>query len=549
MKFSEMPYKRITLEEIEEEYRKLERMLAEASCEEDLRELLRERDRLWDEMTVTDLCYIRHRMNVNDEFYAEEQRYYDAAFPRITEIDNGLNERLLASPLADCYRRLAGSQAAAMLENGTKGFDRSIAALAREESELTEQYMRLAANAEVQWEGQSVKRSRMSVFLQSPDRETRKRAALALSDSWESQRSRTEDIFDRLVKNRHAQAVKLGFGDYAELSYIRMNRIGYDKADVERFREQAKSELAPLYIEQEERRRKRLGLDHLYSYDGGINFPDGNPVPRGDTKACMEFVREMFTRLSPDTAEFIRAFLKDELYDVEIRDGKADGGFMTMLAKYKMPFIYANFDGTSENAYVMSHEGGHAFQGYLKRNEEIREHSYITSEVAESHAMAMEIFVYPYMELFFGDRAEDYRTMHLEGALNRILYQCEQDEFQQIVYENPQMSPEERNLLWKRLEKEYFPCRDHGENEYLREGRGWQRIPHCFYYPFYAIDYGLAQVIALEYRNLMKRDFRKAWESYLWFCRSSGLMSFPELVKGAGLKSPFETGALEGLFD
>lgn len=549
MKFSEMPYKRLTLEEIKATYQHLEELANKAKEEADLNTILEEKKRLQEAMTAMELCYIRHHMDVNDAFYAEEQEYYDEINPQVSELSNHFNEVLLASPVAALYKKAIGPQAAAMLECDRRSFDSSIIPLLQEENNLTERYMKLTSNAVVEWEGEKRNRSLMTKDTQSPNREIRRKASLALSDSWELQRAEIEDIYDKLVKNRHAQARALGFENYAELSYPKMNRIGYDKQDVARFREEAKRELVPVYVRMQEEKRKRLQLEHLYSYDNGINFLEGNPVPLGDTARCMEYAREVFTRLSPETAEFIRKFMEDELYDVEMRDGKAGGGFMTMLPAYQMPFIFANFDGTSENAYVMAHEGGHAFQGYLKRNEEIIEHSWITSEVAESHAMAMEFLVLPYIDCYFGDRTEDYVTMHLEGAVNRILYQCEQDEFQQLVYENPDMSREERNQLWKKLEKDYFPGRDHGEDVYLREGCAWQRIPHMFYWPFYAIDYGLAQVIALEYRMLMKQDLKAAWESYLWFCRNSGLMSFPELVRGAKLKSPFEEGALNGLFE
>ncbi|MGN0169078.1 MAG: M3 family oligoendopeptidase [Acetatifactor sp.] len=549
MKFCDMPYQRLTLEEIKAAYQEMEQLAENAEGEADLKKIMERNQRLSDDMTAIEICYIRHRMNVNDEFYAGEQNYYDEIAPEISELKNHFIDKLLTSPVAGDYKKLIGSQAAAMLDCDRKGMNSSVISLMQEESSLTEQYMKLTSNATVLWEGKKVNRALMSQYVQSTDRETRRKATLAIADSWEEQRAEIEEIYDRLVKNRDSQARALGYENFVDLSYVRMYRIGYDKRQVERFREEAKRELVPVYVRMQEEKRKRLKLEHLYSYDNGINFLEGNPVPVGDTEACMEYARQVFTKLSPETAEFIGKFMEDELYDVAMRDGKAGGGFMTMLPRYKMPFIFANFDGTSENAYVMAHEGGHAFQGYLKRNEEIGERAQITSEVAESHAMAMEFFVLPYMDLYFGERAEDYVTMHLEGAVNRILYQCEQDEFQQVIYENPGMSKEERNQLWKKLEKDYFPGRDHGENEYLREGRAWQRIPHTFYWPFYAIDYGLAQVIALEYRQMMKKDFQAAWQSYLWFCTNSGLFSFPDLAKGAKLKSPFEEGALHGLFD
>ena len=149
----------------------------------------------------------------------------------------------------------------------------------------------------------------------------------------------------------------------------------------------------------------------------------------------------------------------------EIRDGKRSGGYMMPLEKYHAPFIMANFDGTTENAYIMCHEGGHAFQTYLKRNEEIREKTWFTPETAG-----------------------DYRIMHLENALSLIARECELDEFQQYVYENPKMSKSERNALWAKLESEYFPSNDYDGDELLEQGCGWQRIQHIFQWPFYAID-------------------------------------------------------------
>lgn len=220
---------------------------------------------------------------------------------------------------------------------------------------------------------------------------------------------------------------------------------------------------------------------------------------------------------------------------------------MTFFEKYRAPFIFANFDGTTENAYIMCHEGGHAFQGFLKRNEQFRERRGYTSEAAETHAMSMEFFAWPYMELFFGERAQDYRTMHLEGAVGLIISQCQQDEFQQRIYDQPDMTPQERNGLWAELNRTYWPARDYDGDKNQMEGCGWQRIPHMYQWPFYAIDYALAQVCALQYLRWMSVDRDGAWKSYLDFCRRTGTDSFPALIQGAGLDSPFSEGTLSRL--
>ncbi len=547
MKFQDMPYRRITYEQIEAGYEALFADLKAVRCEADCRAVLEKRYALYDEMTPMDLCYVRHGMDVNDPFYAEEQRYYDEIGPRIGELSNRFDRLLLASPLHDCFAQLMGSFAVSLLRSGLDGYDSRLIALQQEENALVSEYSRFASNAKVDYGGRLVSRESLAAEQQSPDRETRRRVYCAVAASWNAQRETLDDFFDRLVANRDRQAKTVGYQNFVELSYRRMNRIGYTPEDVTRFREQVKRHVVPVAAALNERRRQRLGLETLYPYDNATYFPNGNPLPLGGDDFCLEMSRKMFSALSPETAEYINFMLDNGLYDVAVRDGKQAGGYCTQFSAYRCPFIFANFDGTSENAYIMSHEGGHGFYFYLKRNEQIRERGWYTSEMAETHAMAMEFFTAPYMELFFGDRAEDYRRLHLEKAITLIIYECQQDEFQQILYEQPSLTKQQRNELWARLEREYFPYRTYPEEEAAQIGARWQRIPHVFLWPFYAIDYSLAQVCALEYLRWMNEDPGAAWESYLAFCEASGNMSFPEAVRAADLEDPFGEDSLKNL--
>jgi M3 family oligoendopeptidase len=501
--------------------------------------VLKLRYALSDCMTPMDICYVRNSMDCNDAFYAAEQSYYDEISPRLSDLACRLNKALLSSGRRDYFERTLGAQAISLMETGLLCFDERLIPLSREENALTARYNKLSANSAVDWKGERIKRNRMTLYTQSPDRETRKAAQLAVSASYKEEREELEEIYGALVTNRDSQAKALGYPDFVRMSYYRMSRIGYGPSDVAVFREAVKKHIVPLHRLQEEKRRKRLGLDHLFYYDSGMFFPEGNPVPTGDNQACLDAAREMYHRLSPETAAFIDYILDNGLYDVDIRDGKKGGGYMTCLESLRAPFIFANFDGTSENAYIMCHEAGHAFQYYLMRDDDIREHCWLTSESAETHAMSMELFAFPYMELFFGGRAEDYRTRHLTNTLWRIIYQCEQDEFQQKIYENPGMTARERNALWAGLEREYFPDKDTFGDENLSEGCGWQRIPHAFLWPFYAIDYGLAQVAALEFYRQSREDQTKAWANYLDFCKKTGEKNFPRLMKDAGFGNPF----------
>lgn len=549
MKFSEMPYRRVTYEEIEAEYEALFAALRAAGSEADCRAVLEARYALYDKMTPMDLCYVRHGMDVNDAFYAQEQQYYDEIGPKIWDLGNRFDRMLMDSPLSGCFERLMGSFAFALMRSAQEGYDSRLIGLQQEENAIISEYGRFASNAKVDWEGRQVSRGSLAAEQQSPDRQMRRRVYNAITASWAGQRGQLEEYFDRLTANRDRQAKTVGLRNYVELSYLRMNRIGYTPQDVANFREQVKKHVVPVAAALNERRRQRLGLDRLYPYDGSCYFPNGNPMPLGGDDFCLEASRSMFHALSPETAEYIDFMLDNGLYDVAVRDGKQTGGYCTQFPAYRAPFLFANFDGTSENAYIMSHEGGHGFYFYLKRNEEIRERGWYTSEMAETHAMAMEFFAASHMELFFGDRAEDYRRMHLEKAIALIIYECQQDEFQQIVYEQPELTPQQRNEVWARLEQEYFPYRACPEEEAEQLGARWQRIPHIFLWPFYAIDYALAQVCALEYLQWRNEDPGAAWNSYLAFCHASGNLSFREAARAAGLRDPFDPECLNHLMD
>lgn len=544
--FSEMTYERVDLEHMKKRYADLERRARQARTAQDFLAVLDDRYAVSDEMTNLRLAQLRYDMDVNDPYWQQEKKYCDELSPLLGELETSLNRVLLDSPYRSCMAERIGAQAMTMLENSMASFREEQVPLRQEENRLTDEYTHMMANAAVEWEGSTLQRSRMTPYLRSKDRDVRRRAAWAVAESWEAQREQIELLYDKLVHNRDRQAKLAGFPSYAELSFPRMNRIGYAPEDVKAFRDEVKEYLSPVYLRLKEGRRARLGLDRLYYYDS-ISFADGDPVPLGDEQACVSYTREMYHRISPQTAGFIDELIDCGLIDVSSRPGKRGGGYMMQLEKYRSFFLFARFDHTCNDAYLMSHEGGHAFQAYLMSEDPIREHAWVTMETAETHAMSMEFFAAPHMELFFGDRAEDYRRRHLEGAVSRIAYQCQQDEFQEQVYRNPDMTPRERDDLWLSLEREYLPGRDYADAAELCEGRGWQWIPHMFYWPFYAIDYGLAQAAALEYREWMRRDYGAAWDSYLTLCRESGVKNFRELVRSAGLDDPFAKGTVQKL--
>ena len=550
MKFSEMPYERIDMDEVKKTYRDIiDRTKAAASGEEQF-EIHREYYKFSDNIrTSMELAMIRHDIDTTDEFYEKESDFYDEVTPIISQYENEYGKVLYDSPYRDYLESKIGKVTFKNIEIANKAFDEKIIPLMQEENALSSRYSKLIATAKIPFEGEVYNLSLMRKFQTSPDREVRRKAWKAVSDYFLSVTDEIDEIYDKMVKNRTEQARQLGYENYVELGYYRMNRNCYDKAMVENFRKQVKEYFVPFANQLHEQRRARIGVEKLSYIDTDVYFTNGNPAPIGTPDEILAAGQKMYGELSPQTKEFFDFMMENELFDVLGRKTKRQGGYMTYIPNFKSPFIFANFNGTSGDVDVITHECGHAFQGYIVRDDEIREYADITMETAEIHSMSMEYFTYNWMELFFGDRKEDYLKMHLEDSSAFVPYGCMVDEFQHIVYEHPEMSPAERKAAWAKLEKVYRPHMDYEEDPFFGQGGFWQKQSHIFGSPFYYIDYCLASVCAMQFKAMMDEDFAKAWENYYKLCKLSARDFFTNVIREAGLKSPFEDGCIKELVD
>lgn len=550
MKFKDMPYERVNVEDAEKEFKQImEEFKAAKSGEEQFavhQKYYKLRNKIYTNLTI---AHIRHDIDTMDEFYSKEQDYNDEISPTLNNLEVAYTRQVYESPYRAYLEEKIGPVAFKNIELSLKSMDEKLIPLMQEENALTTEYSKLIANIKIDWEGETLNLSLLTPYMHSKDRDVRKKAWSKVSEVLAEKSEKLDEIYDKLVKNRTAQAKEMGYENYIELGYYRMNRNCYDKAAVENFRNQVKTYFVPFAEKLHDRRRQRLGLEKLSYIDEGVYFKNGNPAPIGTPDEIMASGQKMYAELSPETKEFFDRMMEDELFDVLGRKAKRAGGYMTQLSDYKVPFIFANFNKTDHDVNVITHECGHAFQGYLSMQDPILEHQDITMETAEIHSMSMEFFTEPWMELFFGDRAEDYRAMHLEDAAAFIPYGCMVDEFQHIVYENPDMTPEERNAAWTKLEKEYKPHLDYEGDPFFSAGRYWQRQQHIYNSPFYYIDYCIAQTCAFQYKVKMDEDYKAAWESYLKLCKLSASDFFTGLVKQVGLDNPFEDGCLKSMVE
>lgn len=546
MKFSEMPYSRIRMDEALTEGKKIVELAGQAKSGQEQLELHEKFYRLVDHVrTQMIIATIRRDIDMTDEFYAVESDYYDQEMPRLQALVNEYEKVICRTPYRGFMEDRIGKVPFKSMELSMKAFDEKLISLMQEENRLATRYSKLIASASIEWEGEKLNLSLMRKYMTSKDRAVREKAWIKYTGFFEEHEAEFDEIYDLLVKNRTAQARAMGYDNYIEMGYYRMNRNSYGREEIENLRSQIKAAYVPFAERMHENRRARLGVEHLYYFDEGVYFPNGDPAPEGTPEEILGGGMKMYAELSRETKDFFAMMQENELFDVLGRKTKKAGGYMEELPDYKMPFIFANFNGTSGDVDVITHECGHAFEFYMAGQNPNPDHNrYLTMETAEIHSMSMEFFTEPWMELFFGKDADRYRQMHLEDAVAFVPYGCMVDEFQHIVYEQPELSPSERKAAWTKLEEEYRPHMDCSGNKFLLSGGFWQKQLHIYEYPFYYIDYVLAQLCAFQYKIKMDQDYRAAWESYLKLCKLGASDFYPVLLESAGLKAPFEDGCI-----
>lgn len=494
--------------------------------------------------SMMSIVNIRHTVDTADVFYEKENDYFDEYLPLYEGAVSDYYRALTESKFQPELEKLWGKQIFTIAKLTMKTFSPEVLEDLKEENRLISRFVKLRSSAKILFEGEERNLSQMIPFTESKDRSTRKAAQTAVSGFFREHEAQYDEIYDSLVKVRHRIARKLGFESFTELAYARLNRSDYDARMAESYRKQVYETIVPLSVKLRERQKERLGLNRLYYYDEPLSFLSGNAVPKGEEAWMVERAGRMYHELSKESDEFFRFMTEHELLDLTAKKAKAGGGYCTFIPSYKAPFIFSNFNGTSGDVDVLTHEAGHAFQVYQSRNYALPEYVWPTLEACEIHSMSMEFFAWPWLELFFERDTEKYKFGHLESALLFIPYGVTVDEFQHWVYANPEASPSERKAMWRAIEKKYLPMRDYEENDLLERGCWWFKQLHIFEKPFYYIDYTLAQVCALQFWVKSRENKEQAWADYLRLCQAGGSKSFLDLVELANLKNPFVEGTI-----
>ena len=545
MKFNEYEYEHLDLEKIKENFSELIESFGKAENVEVQIEAFDKIIKLRNHIeTMQTLVSIRHSIDTNDEFYDKENEYMDEISPILFGFTNDFYKALVNSKFKDELIKKYGKLLFDLAENTLKVFSNEIIPDAQEENRLSSKYSKLIASAKIDFDGKELNLSQMVPYTQSKDRNVRIEAAKKVAQFFAENQEEFDNIYDSLVKVRTKMAQKMGYKNYVEFRYKQLSRLEYDAKMVEGYRKQVLENIVPLHTELRKRQEKRLRVEKLRFYDEAIKFNSGNADPHGSPEWILSHGKMMYKELSKETDEFFTFMTENNLLDLLSKKGKMSGGYCTYIPEHKAPFIFANFNGTAHDIDVLTHEAGHAFQVYQSRGFDVPEYLWPTYEACEIHSMSMEFLTWPWMKLFFENDTEKYKFIHLSEALLFIPYGVTVDEFQHWVYENPEVTPQERREKWLEIEKKYLPTRDYGEVDELKNGIFWFRQGHIFSSPFYYIDYTLAQVCAFQFWIKSREDREKAWQDYLNLCKLGGSKSFFELMKSANLKNPFEEGTL-----
>ena len=550
MKFQDMPYQRPDLAAVKEALHTLTERLRAAKDYTEAREvfLKHEAANIHVETQAT-LASVRHTIDTRDPFYDAEETFWNAATPELEEYEDAWKAAMLESPFRKEFAAEYGDLMFVNAEIARKAFSPEIIPESQQENELTQAYGKLIASAQIPFEGGVYTISQLSPFKNDPD-DARRLAAWQAEGAWyKEHQAEFDEIYDKLVHLRDTMGKKLGYEGYTTLGYYRMGRNCYGKADVEQFRAAVVKYLVPLADSIYREQAKRLGKEYPMTFaDNALMFRSGNPKPCGDADTILAQGKKFYEELSPETGEFFNMMLDNQLLDVLSTPGKAGGGYCTSLGDYKVPFIFANFNGTQHDVEVVTHEAGHAFAAWMNRDRVPYSTIWPSMESCEVHSMSMEFFAWPWSEGFFGADTRKFRYSHLAGALTFIPYGTMVDHFQHVVYEKPDMTPRQRHDVWKELLGVYMPWMKLGsEIPFYGDGEGWQRQMHIYQSPFYYIDYCLAQTVSLQFWASLQKDPKDAWAHFMAYTKQGGSRTFTELLKNAGLESPFEEHCLRGV--
>jgi len=421
-------------------------------------------------------------------------------------------------------------------------------ALETEESRTTQQYQKLSGGLMVTFQGEERTVAQMGRFQEEPDRVVRESAWRAVAERWLKEENAFDGLFDRLLEVRGKIASNAGHADYRSYAFRARGRFDYGPDDCLRFHDAIEEEVMPVIRLLQRERRERLGVEALRPWDTAVDVLGRAPLrPFAETRELEERSQRIFDRLDGGLAADFRGMRKQRLLDLANRKGKAPGGYQYTLSEARLPFIFMNAVGQQRDVETLLHEAGHAFHALACRNEPLAAYRESPIEFCEVASMAMELLAADKLDEFYGEaEMRRARRAHLEGIVAVFPWIATVDAFQHWVYTHPGHDRAERRAAWLGLMRRFQGDVDWTGWE-AAQGCRWHRQLHIFIHPFYYVEYGIAQLGALQVWANARKDPGQALAQYRAGLALGGAKPLPELFGAAGCRFDFSRETLRPL--
>ncbi len=420
--------------------------------------------------------------------------------------------------------------------------------LETEEAKLCQQYQKLSGSLTVNFRGEERTLVQMGRYLEEPDRPLRREAWEVVARRRLQEAEKFDDILDQQIKLRQQIAQNAGFENYRDYAFRRNGRFEYTPEDCEKFHDAVEQHVMPVLRELQAERRRHLKLEKLRPWDLAVDPLNRPPLkPFGRVGEMVSRTQKIFDRLDNELAGGFRQMQDLHLLDLDNRKGKAPGGYQDTLNEARVPFIFMNAVGLQRDVETILHEAGHAFHALAARADDLRAYRHAPIEFCEVASMSMELLGNEFIEEFYSAAdANRARRVHLEGIVGGFPWIATVDAFQHWIYTHPNHTRAARAAAWLALMDRFGGDVDWSGHEAVR-AHLWHRQLHIFLHPFYYIEYGIAQLGALQVWANSKRDKAKALNDYKRALALGGSRSLPELFAAAGCQFEFSTNTIQPL--
>ncbi|MEW6302589.1 MAG: M3 family oligoendopeptidase [Verrucomicrobiota bacterium] len=423
-------------------------------------------------------------------------------------------------------------------------------ALETEESKLEQQYQKLTGGLTVQFRGEEKTLVQMARYLEEPDRALRQQAWELVANRRLQDADKFEEIFEGQLKLREQIARNAGFKNYLEFAFKERERFDYTPADCLRFHDAIEKEIMPALRELQAERKRQLGVDVLRPWDLSVDPLNRPPLrPFENVDQMVERTQQIFDRVDGGLAGGFKTMRDLKLLDLDNRKGKAPGGYQSTLSESRLPFIFMNAVGVQRDVETMLHEAGHAFHALATRAEDLYAYRSAPIEFCEVASMSMELIGNEFLEQFYSETdANRARRTHLEGIVSIFPWIATVDAFQHWIYSHPGHTRAERTAAWLQLMDRFGGDADWTGYEKARANL-WHRQLHIFLHPFYYVEYGIAQLGALQVWANSRRDKARALKDYQAGLALGGSRPLPELFSAAGCRFEFSAQTVKPLVE